>query len=66
MITIKIQNGERPSEIFKKIAQAEADYDYWQNLKPAILPEYNKPPKVKKGIIGWYNFTLSVLKELKP
>jgi len=56
-----------PQEIFKILANAEAEIEHSRNYKPITLPKYT-PPKVKpkRDIAGWYNFVAVILKDLRP
>ena len=63
---IKIRADEKFEVILKKQMDAIAEEEWWAKLTPAPLPKVELKTKVKKGIIGWYNFTKETLKELKP
>lgn len=62
MLSIKFYPYEDEKVIFEKIAQAESEYEHSRNYQKVSLPKYQKPPKVKKGVIGWTIFALLALR----
>lgn len=63
---MQIKPFTHPREVFKALVNAEAEIEYARNYKPVPLPKYTKPPKAKRGVVGWYNLIAGVLAELKP
>jgi len=63
---MQIKPHAHPREVFKTLANWEALQEYReQDIKPKPLPKYIKP-EINKHSVGWWNFTKTVLKELKP
>lgn len=56
-----IKANTHPREIFKIMADAEAEIEHCQHYKKPTLPKYQKVVKLKNNI-GWWNF----FRQLKP
>ena len=59
--TMKLKPYMHPAEVFKMLADWEAEVEHCKNYKQEELPKYKKV-EIKKNNVGWINF----FKELRP
>jgi hypothetical protein len=65
---MQIKPNDHPAQVFKTLANWEALQEYHtqdMQAKCKPLPKYTKEKPLKKSI-GWWNFTKTVLSELRP
>jgi hypothetical protein len=53
-----------PSDVFKALANIEAEIEHASDPVPA-MPKYDKPNIIKNSP-GWYNLVVTTLRELRP